>query len=132
MSVQLTEHFRLDEFACGTIPVPADLLPNVRALAEQLEVIRERVGGPVHVLSGWRSEEVNRRCGGAKRSQHLLGRAADLQVPGMTPPILHTLILGMIREGALRDGGVGKYDSFVHFDVGPARRWDNSATGKRG
>ena len=52
---------------------------NLQRLVEEvLDPARERFGAPIYVNSGYRSPEVNRRVGGAKRSYHLQGRAADL------------------------------------------------------
>ena len=138
MAIQITPHFALSEFACREKvaedqwiihPVPQGLIPNLWELCERLEIVREKVGQPIHVLSGWRSEEVNRRCGGARLSQHLKAKAADIYVDGLPAAELHGIVLGLIRDGTLRDGGVGFYPAnanragWVHYDIGPVRRW---------
>lgn len=52
---------------------------NLRRLAERvLDPARERLGAPIYVNSGYRNCAVNRLVGGARRSYHLQGRAADL------------------------------------------------------
>jgi len=57
---------------------------NLRVLcAAVLDPLRESLGRPVKVNSGFRSPALNRRIRGAEDSQHVLGMAADLQVPGM-------------------------------------------------
>lgn len=65
---------------CGLKNEPgAKEIANLRRLAETvLDTARERFGAPIYVNSGYRSAEVNRLVGGAKRSCHLQGRAADL------------------------------------------------------
>ena len=60
-----------------------------------LEPLRLRVRRPVVVTSGFRSVTVNRRIGGAVRSQHTRGEAADIIVPGMAPAEIVDLIRAM-------------------------------------
>lgn len=48
-----------------------------------LEPLRDKLGRPVLINSGYRSSLVNSAVGGADNSLHLRGRAADLVVPGM-------------------------------------------------
>lgn len=122
--MRLTAHFDLSEFACkdGT-PVPADLHGNVQALAKQLEVIREVCGSPLVVLSGYRTPSHNRKTGGVKNSQHLKAKAADLSPQTVSVSRLHDIILDLIEAKKIHDGGVGLYNSFVHYDIGPSRRW---------
>ena len=58
--MQLTENFHLHEFACndGT-PVPEELLPNVRKLAEQLQVLRDHLKEPININSAYRHKAYN-------------------------------------------------------------------------
>ena len=65
-----------------------------------------------------------------KTSRHREGTAADLRPKGMTAAALHTIILGLILDGTIPDGGVGLYDTFVHYDqrTKPAR-WDEHTKG---
>ena len=54
---------------------------NLRYLCfDVLQPLREHVGKPIVVNSGYRSQEVNRLVGGVKNSQHLTGEAADLRI----------------------------------------------------
>lgn len=74
----------------------------------------------VHVNSGYRSFATNLRTeGSALNSRHLLGRAADIQVPGVTLARL----AGM--ASLFGRGGVGMYvnKGFVHVDTGDERIW---------
>jgi uncharacterized protein YcbK (DUF882 family) len=78
----------------------------------------------IHVISGYRSPETNRKLaeasgGVAKHSMHLEGKAIDIRLPGRD--------LAQLRKAALalKGGGVGYYpDSrFVHLDTGRVRHW---------
>ena len=123
--MQLTKNFKLEEFTChdGT-PVPAEYLPNVQELANNLQVLRDLLGKPVVVLSGYRTPDYNGSHGGALHSQHMLAKASDIQVKGMTPKQLHDRIEALIAAGKMKQGGLGLYPAFVHYDVrGTAARW---------
>jgi len=91
---QLSRHFTLAELTASQIAArrgldntPGDAEANQlrRLCALILEPLRVALDRPVVVTSGYRSREVNALVGGAKNSHHLSGRAADIQVPGMTP-----------------------------------------------
>ena len=57
------------------------VIENLKALCmEVLQPLRDYLGKPVVISSGYRSEEVNRAVGGVKGSQHLKGEAADIHV----------------------------------------------------
>src|SRR5690606_34712544 len=87
--MKLTANFTLAELTVTStglpnVPTPAEEA-NLRALAEHvLQPLREAIGRPVLVNSGFRSERVNRAVGGAATSQHRAGQAADIRVPGMS------------------------------------------------
>lgn len=124
--IQLTRNFRLSEFTChdGT-PVPDDLLKNVNALAFQLQIIREHINRPLIVLSGYRTVHYNASVGGAPRSQHLLAKAADITCSGISPYSLKRILEDLIAGDFIKQGGVGLYDTFVHYDIrGFKARWD--------
>lgn len=123
--MSLTKNFKLSEFKCPVGGIPTgEVLDNVKHLAEQLQVLRDTLGRPMHVISAWRSPEYNKKIGGAKESQHMYGRAADIKVVGMAPPEVHAAVLKLIKEGKITQGGVGKYSTFVHYDTrGTAARW---------
>lgn len=123
--MKLTENFSLHEFRCrdGT-DVPEEYMDNVRELAENLQVLRDKIGKPVTVISGYRSPEYNKKIDGARRSQHMLAKAGDLIVKGMTPDEVKAEIVQLIKDGKMKKGGVGLYTHFTHYDVrGFNRRW---------
>tara|TARA_Y100000004_G_scaffold186043_2_gene237023 strand:- start:2096 stop:2494 length:399 start_codon:yes stop_codon:yes gene_type:complete len=123
--MKLTENFSKQEFDCkdGTT-TPEDLMDNLNKLAKNLQKIREEIGIPIRIMSGYRSPEYNKRVGGATRSQHVLAKAADLQVSGMSTTELANTIKQLIKDGVIDSGGVGLYETFVHYDVrGRNARW---------
>lgn len=123
--MNLTENFNLEEFACkdGT-PVPAELLPNVKGLAEQLQILRNALDESIHINSGYRTPSYNKKVGGKPASQHLQARAADITVKSKTPKQLAAFIEKMISEGKLKIGGIGLYPGFVHVDTRKVKaRW---------
>lgn len=123
--MQLTQNFSLQEFACkdGT-QVPPELLPNVQKLAAQLQILRDYLGESIHINSGYRSPEHNKKVGGKKASQHLLAKAADITVKSKTPKQLAAIIEKLISEGKLKLGGMGVYPGFVHVDIRNGKaRW---------
>tara|TARA_Y100000593_G_C4244302_1_gene303834 strand:- start:552 stop:956 length:405 start_codon:yes stop_codon:yes gene_type:complete len=123
--VKLTSNFSLWEFRCrdGT-DVPDELMDNVKELAENLQVLRDHIQKPITVISGYRSPVYNKKIDGARRSQHLVAKAGDLIVKGMTPHEVKEAIVQLIKEGKMKKGGVGLYTHFTHYDVrGFNRRW---------
>lgn len=126
--MKITKNFSLREFRCkdGT-DVPEEYMDNVRLLCENLQVLRDQIGKPIRIISGYRSKKYNTRIGGARRSQHMTAKAADIKISGMSPDEVCELIKRLIREGKMMKGGVGLYRTFVHYDVrGRNARWYGS------
>tara|TARA_B100000900_G_scaffold43594_2_gene32433 strand:+ start:192 stop:533 length:342 start_codon:yes stop_codon:yes gene_type:complete len=99
-------------------------MDNVRLLAENLQILRDYIGRPIKIISGYRSPDYNKRIGGARQSQHMIAKAADIKVDGMEPWIVQKIIEHLIHEGHMMKGGVGIYKTFVHYDVrGRNARW---------
>lgn len=122
----LTANFVLEEFNCndGT-PVPERLIPNVQRLASNLQIIRNEIGEPLRVISGYRTPEWNARVGGEKNSYHLKAMAADLTCKSLSPLQLKSVILKLIKRKLIINGGLGTYKGFIHYDVRPyAARWN--------
>ena len=123
---KLTKNFDLKEFNCKDgSETPAGLIPNLQELANNLQILRDFLGTSLHINSGYRSHAYNKKIGGAKFSQHLLGKAADIRSDKYTPAQIHAAILQLISEGKIHNGGLGIYNSFCHYDIRdtPAR-WD--------
>jgi len=87
----MTEHFTLEELThtdhrtLDNTPNETELA-NIQRLAEFLEAVKTVLGGkPIMVNSAFRSKAVNDAVGSKDTSQHRIGCAADIRVPGMTP-----------------------------------------------
>ncbi len=132
--MKLTENFSREEFDCndGTV-VPDKYMRNVQELADNLQVLRTFLGMPIDIDSGYRHPEYNKYVGGGTKSQHLLAKAGDMPCEdlNLTPRQLARIIKGLIRIGAMKEGGVGIYpersdgsNNFVHYDTrGHKARW---------
>ncbi len=104
--------------------VPDSMLDNVKLLAKNLQVLRDEIGKPIRVISGYRSPKYNRKIGGARKSQHMTAKAADIKIKGMTPAEVKRTIVRLIKEGKMMSGGIGLYRTFTHYDVrGRNARW---------
>lgn len=98
---------------CNTTLVDTDLVDGLEALTWQ-------VGKP-RVLSGYRCAAHNADVGGEPHSQHLLGKAADVQSLLATPTKVVTAAEDI---PCFKNGGVGSYLTFTHLDVRGSRvRW---------
>ena len=116
-SVKLSENFKVSEFACHD---GSDTVLVSDELVVLLQKIREHFGKAITINSGYRTTAWNAKNGGAPKSQHLLGKAADITIAGVTP-----LQIAQYAE-FLGAGGIGLYQSFTHVDVRTARtRWDS-------
>ena len=116
---QLSKNFWRDEFrckcGCGADTVDAELVSVLQSL-------RDAFGAAVTVNSGIRCEDHNRAGGGSPNSQHLLGRAADITVAGISPHKVHAYLAASYPKRY----GMGRYDTFTHIDTrtGQAARWE--------
>ena len=123
----MTEHFNRGEFrSADNAHFPYDVKQNLQVLAEQLEVLREHFQKPITINSGYRSPEWNAKIGGAENSQHLLGKAADIVIDGVSPDEVADAIEFLIDGGMMKQGGLGRYKDFTHYDIrGRKARWDD-------
>jgi len=124
--MKLAENFYLSEFNCkdGT-EVPCKYLQNVKILAENLQVLRGYFGKPIYINSSYRTPRHNKKIGGATHSQHLTASAADIRIDGVTSINIKDAIVTLISQGKMTEGGIGLYNSFLHFDIrGTKARWD--------
>lgn len=112
------ENFKLTEFVRQGDSPDNEQIMNLIALANRLQLMRDILGKPITITSGFRSPQHNQQIGGAAGSLHLSGMAADIQVQGMTPDHVFSQLSG------IWSGGLGVYDYHVHVDIGQRRRWD--------
>jgi putative chitinase len=116
----LTEHFTLEELTytdhreLSNDPSEYEKA-NLMRLAEFLELVKEVLGGkPVMVNSAFRSKAVNDAVGSKDTSQHRLGCAADIRVPGMTPDeVVKTIIASELQYDQI----IREFDRWTHLSV---------------
>lgn len=124
--MKLTKNFTLEEFACkdGT-SVPKEFVGNCTELAKNLQALRDHLGEPVLITgSGYRTPSHNKKVKGAKNSQHLTASGADINVRSLTTKELASVIENLIAKGVMKQGGIGVYPGFVHYDIrGIKARW---------
>ena len=110
----LAELTRTDHRTLDNSPDPA-ALANLHRLAAFLEQVREVLGNRMVVInSAYRSAAVNAACGSRKNSQHTLGCAADIRVPGMTPD---AVVKAVIASGLAYDQLIREFDSWTHISI---------------
>ena len=124
--MRLTKNFTQREFKSKDgSKMPEDVLSNIKDLAYNLQALRDFLGEPVRINSAYRSEAHNKAVGGSKTSQHLLGKAADIKVKGIDTKDVYLIIESLIKDGKITEGGLGLYNTFVHYDTrGTEARWD--------
>jgi uncharacterized protein YcbK (DUF882 family) len=132
---QLTKNFNISEFRCkdGT-DVPDSLECNVIILANNLQVLRDEISRrqkkdtPIHINSGYRTPSYNKKLeGAATHSTHMKAQAGDLTCIAYTPKQLADIIEELIKAGKMKQGGLGRYNGFTHYDVRSTRaRWDKT------
>ena len=110
----LAELTRTDHRTLDNTPDPI-ALANLTRLAEFLERVREVLGGkPVVINSAYRSKAVNDAVGSSDKSQHRLGCAADIRVPGMTPD---AVVRAVLASGLAYDQLIREFDSWTHLSI---------------
>ncbi len=123
--MNLSEHFTLDELNKHKFDLPDEVLDNLKMLAVQLEIVRAHFNVPVTINSGYRNLEYNRNIGSKDTSQHVKGTAADIVIKGISPDEVADAIEFLINSGMLKEGGVGRYNTFTHYDIrGSRARWN--------
>jgi len=118
--MNLSKHFTFEELTI-TDHREFDNTPNVEEtenltrLAEFLERIKIVLDGkPIMVNSAFRSEAVNNAVGSRNTSQHRIGCAADIRVPGMTPD---EVVKAVIASGIGYDQIIREFDRWTHISV---------------
>ena len=120
--MKLSENFDLNEFTASetaarkridNTPTPA-VVENLKRLCETLEQVRNVLGRPVIITSGYRSPAVNAAVGGTATSQHCFGLAADITVPGMTPLQVCQAIQ---RAGIQYDQLIHEFEAWTHISI---------------
>ena len=120
MTTLLSAHFSLEELTItdhreySNEPNESERQNLVR-LANFLEQVKFVLGGvPIMVNSAYRSAQVNAAVGSKDSSQHRVGCAADLRIPGMTPDQVVQAIIGSQLEF---DQVIREFDRWTHISV---------------
>ena len=116
----MTPHFSLSELTATShrqfdnTPNEAETA-NLQRLAEFLEQVKTALDGkPIMINSGFRSKQVNDSVGSKDTSQHRIGCAADIRVPGMTPD---AVVRAVIAAGLPYDQIIREFDAWTHISV---------------
>ena len=120
--MKLTEHFSLEEMTVSEIGARKGLdnTPNATEIANLvrtaglLEQVRALIKKPIIVNSAFRSKAVNDAVGSKDTSQHRIGCAADIRVPGMTPK---QVVQACIDAKLPYDQIIQEFDSWTHISV---------------
>jgi len=117
---QLSQHFSLEELThtdhrqFDNAP-NQDELANLNRLASFLEQVKSVLGGkPIMINSAFRSKQVNDAVGSRDTSQHRIGCAADMRVPGMTPD---EVVKAVIASGIGYDQIIREFDRWTHISI---------------
>lgn len=116
----MTPHFTLAELTVtnhrqfDNTPNAVEIA-NLTRLAQFLELVKAKLDGkPIMVNSAFRSKQVNDSVGSKDTSQHRLGCAADIRVPGMTPDQVVRAIMG---HGLYFDQIIREFDAWTHISI---------------
>lgn len=110
---KIGQHFKVREFACkdGSQVVFID-----DCLVFILDILRNQVGKPVYINSGYRTPTRNKEVDGAKYSYHMRGMAADIRINGMTAKEIAKKLNKIVPPD---EYGIIVYASWVHVDTRP-------------
>jgi hypothetical protein len=120
--MNLSPNFTLEELTVSEVAQRKGLdntpnateVANLVRVAELLEQVRALLGKPILVNSAFRSKPVNDAVGSRDTSQHRLGCAADIRVPGMTPK---QVVQACIDGGIPFDQIIEEFNSWTHISV---------------
>jgi hypothetical protein len=120
--MNLSPNFTLEELTVSEIAARRGLdntpnateVANLVRVAELLEQVRALLGKPILINSAFRSKPVNDAVGSRDTSQHRLGCAADIRVPGLTPK---QVVQACIDAKIPFDQIIEEFDSWTHISV---------------
>jgi len=120
--MNLSKHFNLREFTRSETAKRLDInnepdeasLYNLKRLATELEKVRELLGKPIIITSGFRSLALNRKIGSKDNSAHVVGCAADFFVHGYEVKE----VVQIIKDSYIRpDQCIAEFDDWIHFSI---------------
>jgi uncharacterized protein YcbK (DUF882 family) len=118
---ELTRSVTARRLGIDNTPPPAAVASLNRLVEQVLDPLREAWGGPIHVNSGYRCPALNRAIGGAPRSQHMKGEAADITVGSQldNARLYHLLMQLQLPV----DQAINERDfAWIHVSCGPRNR----------
>ena len=117
--IQIAKNFSLHEFQCTGSGHAHNHVMLDEVLLAKLQQLRYAINKPIIINSAFRCPQRNTAVGGSPKSQHLLGKAVDIRVNGMTP---RQVAAAAEKIGF---GGIGIYNTFTHLDTRAGRvRWN--------
>jgi len=120
--MNLSPNFTLEELTHSEVAERKNLdntpnateVANLTRLAAMLEEVRTLLNKPILINSGFRSKPVNDSVGSKDTSQHRIGCAADIRVPGMTPK---QVVEACIEANIGYDQIIEEFGSWTHISV---------------
>jgi len=120
--MNLTKNFTLSELTFSETAKrrgwdntpPIGFQENLVRVATLLEQVRELIGAPIHVTSGYRCKNVNDAIGSKETSQHRNGTAADFKVPTKD---LKQVMEAIYHSDIQYDQLIYEFDSWIHISV---------------
>ena len=121
--MKLSKHFELEEFLVSESAArlgidntpPNGVHLRLEKLAKVMDEVRELLGHPVIITSGYRSEALNRAVGGVKTSDHIKGLACDFICPRFGPP---PVVCKRISESGIAFRQlINEYNKWVHLSI---------------
>ena len=125
---QLSRNFTLEEFIVSreaisrkidNAPSP-EILKNLQLLASKLEEVRELLGYPIVITSGYRCPDLNFAIRGSRNSQHMEGLAADILCPRFGSP--YDVCVKIAASDIVFDQLIYEYGNWTHIGFGLANR----------
>lgn len=126
--MNLTQHFTLDELTASGVAARLGIdnsatmlvIDHLKVLAQGLEEVRDLLGAPIHINSGYRCSKLNLAIGGSSTSAHMSGFAADFVSPIFGDP---THVFEAIRASKIQfDQLILEFGQWVHISFAPAMR----------
>lgn len=125
--MQLTDHFSLEELTFSSTAIrnnidntPSfEIVAHLTTLAIGLEQVRTLLGSPMHIDSGYRCPALNAAVGGASKSAHMEGYAADFICPAFGTPLE---IVKAIEASDIQFDKCIQEGRWVHISFNPKAR----------
>lgn len=115
--IQVTTNFNIAELEFRSV-IPDEYLDNAKKLLIELQKVRDALGSPIIITSGYRAAEYNQEIGGATKSQHITACAVDCYAKNLTVQAFHKFVREGIKAKKWNFKGLGFYDrGWIHVDI---------------